>query len=764
MRLARWVSLILPFLLLGACSGKAGQVVPGISLFGPSATLPPPQVGVTSAPDAQSALNQFLAALKNNDFAGMYSMLASDTQAALTQDDFTKKYNDALDTMGAASLDYQVTSQLLSPNEAQVGFRLVYHTALAGDLQRDLVAHLALEQGRWRVQWDPSLILPELAGGNALKMDYQVPARGNIYDRTGQPVAIQTDAYALGIQPGDFTGKSEFSVVAQLSLLCGRTPDSIQAAYAGAAPEWYVGICEASADEAQGVLNLNQPGLIVTPYNARFYVGQGIAPQTVGYASLIHKEDLDQYRRQGYRGDEKVGQSGIEKTMEPYLAGKHGGSLYVVDPNGQIVTRLATAEPQPADSVYLTIDSNLQHWTQLALGTFRGAAVVLERDTGRVLAMASSPEFDQNLFDADNYNSASLLGDMVNNPDQPLVNRAAQGAYPLGSAFKPITMAAGLESGLYLPITTYDCQYDFTELEQSGGPVLHDWTWMHCQDRQQAGNACDTTDSQPSGLLTLEEGLMRSCDPYFWHIGLDLFNNDRAGDVAGMARAFGLGAATGINAIAEATGNVSVPAQPIDATNQAIGQGDLLVTPLQVARLVAAIGNGGTLYRPQLIEKIQPVDGAPISEFKADAMGTLPLRPDNLAAIQEAMKMVIDNPRGTAHYSLLGMAFPAAGKTGTAQSGSGLPHAWFIGYTMDAQNTGLPDIAVAVVLENAGEGADIAAPIFRAILETYYYKSWQSHPRYAAGYGEPTYTPTPFGANPSKTPKPPKGGKATPTP
>jgi penicillin-binding protein 2 len=509
---------------------------------------------------------------------------------------------------------------------------------------------------------------------------------------------------------------------------------------------------------------LNQPGLVITPYNARFYLGQGIAPQVVGYASLIHKEELDQYRRQGYRGDEKVGQSGIEKSMEQYLAGKHGGSLYVVDPSGQIVTRLATAEPQPADSVYLTIDANLQHWTQMALGTFRGAAVVLERDTGRVLAMASSPEYDQNLFDANNYNSASLLGDMVNNPDQPLVNRAAQGAYPLGSAFKPITMAAGLESGLYLPITTYDCGYDFTELQQSGGPVLHDWTWQHCQDRQQAGNACDTTDSRPSGLLTLEEGLMRSCDPYFWHIGLDLFNSDRAGDVASMARAFGLGAATGINVIAEATGNVSVPAQPIDATNQAIGQGDLQVTPLQVARFVAAIGNGGTLYRPQLVEKIQPVDGAPISPFKPESMGTLPLRPDNLAAIQEAMTMVIDNPRGTAHYSLLGMAFPAAGKTGTAQSGSGLPHAWFIGYTVDEQNTGLPDIAVAVLVENAGEGADIAAPIFRAILETYYFKQWQSHPRYAAGYGEPTYTPTPFGANPSKTPKPPKGGRGTPTP
>jgi penicillin-binding protein 2 len=353
---------------------------------------------------------------------------------------------------------------------------------------------------------------------------------------------------------------------------------------------------------------------------------------------------------------------------------------------------------------------------------------------------------------------------MVNSPDQPLVNRAAQGAYPLGSAFKPITMAAALESGLYLPITTYDCGYDFTELQQYGGPVLHDWTWEHCQDRLRAGNFCDTSDSQPSGLLTLQEGLMRSCDPYFWHIGLDLFNNDRAGDISSMARAFGLGSATGIGSIAEATGNVSVPTQPIDATNQAIGQGDLLVTPLQVARFVAAIGNGGTLYRPQLIEKIQPVNGDPISTFKPDAEGTLPLRPDNLAAIQQSMQMVINNPRGTAHYRLLGLAFPSAGKTGTAQSGADLPHAWFIGYTMDEQNTNKPDIAIAVILENAGEGSDYAAPIFRAIVETYYYGSWQGHPWYAANYGAPTYTPTPFGANPSKTPKPPKGKKVTPTP
>lgn len=751
MKELRWIHLPLALFLLAACSsGPEGG--PVISIFRPTPTLPAPSVSVTSVPDAQAAMTRFLESLKNNDLTAMYAMLSSGTQAAIPQDVFLAKYTDALNTMGAATLDYQVLSQLLSPTAAQVGFKIIYHTALIGDLERELVANLELEQGQWRLQWNEGLILPELGGGNVLKMDYRIPSRGDIYDRNGQPVVVQSDAYALGIKPGDLDPNSSGGLVAALARLCQRTTESIEEAYASAAPEWYVPMCEASVEEARAILNLNSAGLVVTPYRARFYLDQGISPQVVGYSSLIQKEDLDEYRRRGYRGDEKVGQSGIEKSMEPYLSGEHGGSLYVVDPNGQIVTRLGARDPQPAASVYLTIDENLQHYGQLAFGDFNGAAVVLEMNTGRVLAMVSSPRYDQNLFEAENFNSGPLLPEMLNDPEQPLVNRAAQGVYPLGSAFKPITMAAGLESGLYLPITTYDCQYDFTELQQYGGPVLNDWTWEHCQDRVRAGNFCDTTDSVPSGLVTLQEGLMRSCNPFFWHIGLDLFNNDRAGDIAEMARAFGLGSATGIADIAEATGNVSVPAQPVDATNQAIGQGDLQVTPLQAARFVAAIGNGGTLYRPQVIEKIQPVSGPALREFKPDPAADLPVRPDNLAAIQEAMSMVINNPRGTANFRLRGLQFQSAGKTGTAQSGSGEPHAWFIGYTQVEADTGLPDIALAVIVENIGEGSDYAAPIFRALVETYYYGSWQARPWYASDFGQPTYTPTQFGGNPAPRP------------
>ncbi len=760
MKVLRWLQLLLLLLLLAACSRSTATptLAPGAT---PVITGTPPEFGVTHAPSAEMAMGNFLEALKKYDYAAMYAMTSQGTHEALPQEKFVAKYNDAMDTMGAAKLDYQLLSETLSPTSAQVGFRIVYHTALVGDIQRDMNARFTLEQGAWRLEWNDGLILPELAGGNSLKMDYQIPSRGDIYDKNGLPIVTQADAYAIGITAGSMGPKSQGQMVAELALLCQRKAQDIQDALDGAASGWYVPVCDASVQEIKSAsFDLNASGLTITPYSSRYYLNQGIAPQAVGYAGLIHKEELDQYRRMGYRGDEIVGQLGIEYSMEQYLAGKHGGTLYVVDPNGQIINTLAKSDPQPADSVYLTLDSNFQTQVQKTIQSFTGAAVVIERDTGRVLAMASSPTYDQNLFNPNNFNSGYLLGNLVNDPTKPMYNRAAQGQYPLGSAFKPITMAAALESGLYEPQTTYDCQYDFTELVAAGGPVLHDWTWMHCQDRLAAGQQCNGPASQPSGLLTLQQGLMRSCDPYFWHIGLDLFHNNRAGDIAAMARAFGLAAPTGIGVIDESAGNITVPTEPIAATNQAIGQGDVQVTPLQVARFVAAIGNGGTLYRPQLIEKVQPVNGNAIMTFKPEAAGTLPITPERLLAIQQAMQMVVKDPRGTAYYAFLGMGLPLAGKTGTAQTGPGLqPDAWFIGYTDDEASSGKPDIAIAVLLENQGEGADWAAPVFRGIVQSYYYGSPQTTPWF--GPFDNLYTPTPYGYV-TKTPR--AKGRITPTP
>ncbi|MFT3892103.1 MAG: penicillin-binding transpeptidase domain-containing protein [Anaerolineales bacterium] len=253
----------------------------------------------------------------------------------------------------------------------------------------------------------------------------------------------------------------------------------------------------------------------------------------------------------------------------------------------------------------------------------------------------------------------------------------------------------------------------------------------------------------------LDEGLMRSCNPFFWQIGFTLYQNNRSNDIANMARNFGLGSLTGIQQVAENAGQINDPnGDPVETVNQAIGQGTVQVTPLQVARFIAAIGNGGTLYRPQLVDKVQPVNGAAISIFKPESQGTLNITSDRLAYIQNAMVMVVQNPRGTANFRLRGLSVPVAGKTGTAESGSGKSHAWFAGYTMNSQNSGLPDIAIAVLLENQGEGSDWAAPIFKRMVEVYYNGTPQSILWFEQSILGPTKTPTPFGGIPTKTPKP----------
>jgi penicillin-binding protein 2 len=756
MKRLRWLTPVIILAFLTACSGGSnGFGLP--SIFNTPTSLPTAVVRITPAPDAQEPMRTYLEAFKVEDYAAMYEMLNQASRDSISLEDFTARYQDALNTMSAGSFDYETLSALVNdPYTAQVAFRIIYHTALVGDVSREMVAHFNLEDRGWKLSWEPGLILPELSGGMRLAMDYQIPARGDIYDANGKAIVNQASAVALGINTGGVTEKSFGTLVSELSRLCGVEQQDLTDQINASGQGWYIPVCEASVDEAERILALNPSGLVVNAYEARFY-HQELASQVVGYTQFISQENLDEYRRLGYRGDERVGAAGIEKTAEDYLAGKHGGSLYVVDPNsGQIVTNIASSDPQPASSIYLTIDSNLQFYAQQALTGFRGAVVVLERDTGRVLAMASAPGYDANLFEPNNYNN-TLLTELLNDSETPLVNRATQGQYPLGSAFKVITFSAALESGLFLPETTFDCRYDWNGLTDR---VRHDWTWEHCQERIQNGDFCDTSDSQPSGLLTLPEGLMRSCNPWFWQIGLDLYNFDRGSDIANMARAFGLGSPTGIEQVNEEAGSITNPPDLVEAVNQAIGQGGMLVSPLQVAVMYAAIGNGGTLYRPQLIEKIQPIEGDPTIVFKPEARGTLPLRPDNLQILQDALWSVIHDSRGTANFSLRGFDFPARGKTGTAESGSGDPHAWFAGYTDCSDYVedypvceGKSDLAIAVIVENGGEGSEWAAPIFRRMVQVYYYGTPQSLFPWEASYGVPR-TPTPIGGIPTKTPKP----------
>ena len=432
----------------------------------------------------------------------------------------------------------------------------------------------------------------------------------------------------------------------------------------------------------------------------------------------------------GYAGDEKIGASGLEKWGETYLAGKPSADLYVVQPDGTNSTRLAHSDPQAAYTITTTLDKQFQLLVQKALLGFTGAVVVMEKDTGRILAMASSPSFDPNVFQTDNYNSQFVLGDLVNDQETPLYNRAAQSAYPLGSVFKLITASAALESGLYQTTTTYECTSQFTELE---GFVGDDWTFTRGQE--------------PSGTLTLLGGIMRSCNPWFYHLGLDLYRQKGANYLADMARGFGLGSATGIGAVAEDPGSIVNPTTEGAAVQMGIGQGDMLVTPLQVVDFIAAIGNGGILYRPQVIESVTDIDGKIIESFAPQVRGTLPVSPETLKAIQTGMYMVVHEKKGTAYKAFYGMQTPIYGKTGTATNSLKDPHAWFAGYTALGSKE-KPDIAIVVIAENSGDGSVYAAPIFRRVVEVYFTGEVQSiypweYDYYLTKTPSPTGTPTP---------------------
>lgn len=714
--------------LLAACSTP--QPTPTAFLtqtptITPTRVLPTVEATTIQAPDPNLAAQAYLSAWTAEDYPAMYALLSAISREAISEADFTARYREVAAAAALSSWDTELLAWLVNPRSAQVSYRVTLNSVLVGNISRETSMDLTLENDEWRVKWDDSLILPELKGGNSLRMDYLVPARANIYDRNGHALVAQADAVAIGLNTSLVSVEEEGRLLSLLQQVTGLRSETIR-------PQldnyrnygWYLPIADISADQVAPYLDRlsSFPGVILQSFRSRYYFN-AIAPHVTGYVTAIQAEEVEHYRRLGYNPySDRVGQDGLERWGEQYLAGKRGGKLYVVAPDGGIINILAETSPEPASAIYTTIDSDLQEQAQTALNGFRGAIVVMERDTGRVLALASSPSFNPNLFEPNNYNSSEQIAEVFNPDTTPLLNRATQGLYPLGSVFKIITIAAALDSEVFTPSSSYTCGYFFTEIP---GLTLNDWTYDHYLEDGR---------TPPSGELTLPEGLMKSCNPWFWHIGLTLFNQGLDTAVSAMARGFGLGSFTDIE-LFEQAGNIPDPVNQPDATNLAIGQGNTLVTPIQVADFVAAVGNGGTLYYPRVIEKIVPPTGDPTYVFTPTIRSTLPISDTYLTVIQDAMRTVIGS-HGTARsvgIYLDSYNIPAAGKTGTAQSGGTQPHAWFAGYTY-AGRADKPDIAVVVILENAGEGSEMAAPIFMGIVKLYFYGpprntfSWETSP------------------------------------
>ncbi len=711
----------------------------------PTETLPAPEVRVTPSPDALAAAEAFFEAWGSRDYAAMYGMLTEQSKASISEEDFTRTYQDVASQTALEEVTYELGNATVSPTQAEMEYTTSLFSSLLGNLNGGGDLLFTKENGSWRLNWSPGLILPQLADGSKLRLDINVPERGRILDRNGNLLAGTTEAAAVGLYPDYMIPDDAGWILSNLARLTGQSVDQIESRFINYPPGTvgYLQLGEVPLANNGNLIEIlaGASGVVLEPYTARFYPGAA-APHAVGYVSSLQQGDeAEEYLRKGYRVDASIGRTGIESWGESLLAGKNGATLYRVDAESKPLEILGETAITPSQVITTTLEADFQDGVQQAIAGMTGAVVVLERDTGRVLAMASAPGFDPNAYQTANFNWQTLLGEIANDPNQPLYNRATQGQYPLGSVFKLITAAAGLESGLFTPQSKYDCQYIFDEIP--GSPLI-DWTYEYFQE---------DGITLPSGILTLPQGIIRSCNPWFYKIGLDLFNAGQGNRVSDLARAFGLGQKTGIEGVVEEAGNIPNPGAILDATNIAIGQGEVLVTPLQVARFIAAIGNGGTLYRPQLIETIAGQDGVPTFQFKPEAAGELPVSKDNLKVIQDAMLGVTTskNPQGTALYTFNGFDITVHGKTGTATTSNGEPHAWFAGYT-DENRPGRPDIAVAVILENQGQGSVWAAPVFRRVLELYYNGRPGRLYHWETTYNI-TETPTPYGFELTPTPE-----------
>jgi penicillin-binding protein 2 len=724
-------------MILAACSEES----PNIGANGPTA-LP-------SLNEACTTADTFLKAWTTNDFGTMYGLISPKSQL-IRQDDFAKTYSDAEKAMNLKPNGLTYTLKCDQSSEqgttAVLDYDMTFQTITMGDFDdKDRVMRLITTPRGWRLAWSTMDIFDQLAGGATLQIQYSSPARGTIYDRNGKPLAEDGQRqYAVTLIPGQYpnNGKADdcFAEIAHLFRLQFNDVKTNNGWVTAAQYPQYgtmVGHMDETTyntyhGELEKVCHVNYQ-----PRVTRGYASMGLASQFVGYVGAIPKDQLDRYA--GYAQDALVGLSGIEQKYEQDLAGKPGASLMIVAPDGMPLRTLASKNSKPSSDVKLTIDLALQlnvenaindaynasNWSQFSTGA---GVVVMNVNTGEILAIASYPSFDPDIFNpSTEYSQPGQIFAKWNDPsDQrsPLRNRVSMETSPLGSVMKIPSMVAAADSGVFKLSDIYTCTgvWDGSKI---GDQVRYDWIHDDPWYVQQQKNF--------HGPITLVQALTASCDAYFWQVASKMNSTD-ANQLPTYAMRLGLGSKTGAPDISEVNGQIPSPntagqilGRPWglgDALNIVIGQGDVQVTPLQVTRMMSGVANGGTLYVPQLV---MPNGKAPTPKVSS----TFNIDTKVLKGVQQGLcNAITDKTLGTANWVYWdwdSAKITVCGKTGTAQTGGAqtAPNGWFAAY---AGPTGKPpEIAIAMLVQHGREGSETAAPIVRRIIEAYYgikYETW----------------------------------------
>jgi penicillin-binding protein 2 len=567
---------------------------------------------------------------------------------------------------------------------------------------------LALFIRLWYLQVVKGEYYYEQAESNRIRPVKLRPPRGIIYDRNGRPIVENVLTFDISLVPEDTPDLN--ATIDKLSAMLKVTPESIRAALDDAAPVRTkydpVKIREEAPWDEVALVEAHQedlPGTIIEPEHRRHYPYDGLASHQLGYIGKVAQNQRKQQPDIGLL----IGQSGLEKIYDKLLRGIAGRRMIQVNAAGRKVKDLGIEEPKPGTDIYLTLDLDVQKVAEEELGERAGAVVAMDPNTGEILAIASHPTYDPNLFPRGISPKDWIR--LTNDPVHPLYNRAIQSVYPPGSTFKIIVALAGLESGIINPDEKITCKGSI----KIGHRIFRCWK------------------KDGHGPVSLHQAIVESCDVYFYTMG-ERIGWDR---IAEYAKKLGYGSLTGILLPDEKPGLIPTaewkkkqtgePWYTGDTYINSIGQGFVLVSPIQACEMISAIANGGHLYRPILLKQTRNRETGVVKTFTSDHVTNVTLDPKALEAVRTALAGVVNEPGGTGHGAQTPLTI-VAGKTGSSQvvaqkvrgrvlAENAADHAWFIGYAPFDH----PKIAVAVIVEHGVHGGSAAAPIARKVIEEY---------------------------------------------
>lgn len=595
-----------------------------------------------------------------------------------------------------------------------------------------------------------------------------MPSARPLRYRNGQPLARDPDSWPKLADILRLNPEERRAFEARIRAACGSDEDK--------SPCWKTPILVRQDVARDVVAELKQhtddlAGVQVASVPVRFYPYKDLGAHMLGYVAEIDAQALAKYRSSGYddlaREDQQrdnplgyeagdsVGATGIEHAWESYLRGQRGWEKRVVDARGRyrsgpeaerLIDPPANLDPIPGRDLRLSIDAELEQAIEKAMRPHAaGAVVAVDVRTGRLLAFYSKPDFDPNDLSggAGRARVRETFNRMYADTLRPMVDKAMSGAFQPGSTMKPFSALAALEEHLIEPEHPERCE----------GYVTFGRRLFRC--------------SHVHGHVRLHEAIARSCNVYFFHLA-ETVGMDR---IARIAQAFGLGQKTGLGINPEAPGRI--PTRSWYALryrgqfrvgftlNMAIGEGDVTVTPLQLAMAYAALANGGTLYQPQVVRAVETSDGTVVQEFPPRIRRQIQLDPDNLRRVTDALYDVVNDPNGTA-FPARDPSLDVAGKTGTAQTGYVVKkeddpkmawflsqnHAWFCAIAPARS----PEIVVAVLVEHGGSGPEVAVPVGMQIVREY-----ERLKSIRLGHAPSAKSPQ---SNAPKAPRPPSGGGA----